>query len=59
MQINNIKLKAAVLALKHFCRPNSNIQVNLYLENVVVIKYLNKVGCRKVQLNSLTIDIQE
>ena len=57
--INYLELKAAFLALKHFCSSKSNEHVRLLLDNTTAIKYLNKMGGRKPLFNNLTKEIWE
>ncbi|XP_045167144.1 uncharacterized protein LOC123530436 [Mercenaria mercenaria] len=57
--INYLELKAAFLCLQFFCGGVQNEHVQLYLDNTVAIKYLSKMGGRKMQLNELTREIWE
>ena len=57
--INYLETKAAFLALQHFCDKLCDVHVRLFLDNVVAIKYLSKLGGRKVELNRLTKEIWE
>lgn len=55
--INYLELKAAFLCLKHFCKHSENEHIHLFLDNMVAIKYLNKMGGRKQLLNNLAREI--
>ncbi|VDH89896.1 Hypothetical predicted protein [Mytilus galloprovincialis] len=55
--INFLELKAAFLALKAFCCRTRNEHVQLFLDNTTAIKYLNKMGGRKEELNNLAKEI--
>ncbi|XP_071127737.1 uncharacterized protein [Mytilus edulis] len=55
--INFLELKAAFLALKAFCCRTCNEHVQLFLDNTTAIKYLNKMGGRKEELNNLAKEI--
>lgn len=55
--INFLELKAAFLALKELCEHVRNEHIQLFLDNTTAIKYLNKMGGRKVDLNNLTKEI--
>lgn len=52
--INYLELKAAFLNIKYFCESAQDEHVHLFLDNMVAIKYLNKMGGRKYILNELT-----
>ncbi|CAG2203580.1 unnamed protein product [Mytilus edulis] len=52
-----LELKAAFLALKAFCGRTRNEHVQLFLDNTTAIKYLNKMGGRKEELNNLAKEI--
>ena len=54
-----LETKAAFLAFQHFCDNIREVSVMLFLDNVVAIKYLLKLGGRKVELNRLTKEIWE
>ena len=41
---NVLEMKAAYLALQHFYSSMEGIHIKLYLDNTVVIKFLNKKG---------------
>ena len=58
-QINYLEIKAAFLALQHFCDNLCDVHVSLFLDNVFAIKYLSKLGGWKVELNRLTKEICE
>ena len=55
--INFLEMKAAFLAIQQFCSSMKHIHIKLFLDNSVAIKYLNKMGGRKLPLNVLTKDI--
>lgn len=55
--INYLELKAAFLALKGLCGDVKNEHIKLFLDNTTAIKYLSKMGGRKVLLNNLTKEI--
>lgn len=59
LHINFLEMKAAFLSLQYFCSGLSDKHVRLYLDNTVAIKYLDKMGGRKVTLNNLTKEIWE
>ena len=51
--INYLELKAAILCLKYFCDNVTNEHIHLFMDNVVLIKYISKMGGRKPLLNEL------
>jgi len=51
--INVLELKAAYLAVKHFCANSSREHVQLLLDNTTAIKYIAKMGGRIPKLNEL------
>ena len=51
--INYLELKAAILCLKYFCDNVTNEHIHLFMDNVVAIKYISKMGGRKPLLNEL------
>ncbi|KAK3100452.1 hypothetical protein FSP39_020111 [Pinctada imbricata] len=51
--INILELKAAFLALQSFCTPKNDIHVSLQMDNMVAVSYINNMGGRKCELNSL------
>ncbi|CAG2208359.1 unnamed protein product [Mytilus edulis] len=55
--INFLELKAALLALIWFCSSRNNIHVKVYLDNMVAVNYINKMGGRIVKLNNLTKEL--
>lgn len=55
--INYLELKAAFLCLKYFCQQSENEHIHLFLDNMVAIKYLTKMGGRKKILNDLAREI--
>lgn len=55
--INFLGLKAAFNALKGLCSNMTNEHIQLYLDNTTAIKYIAKMGGRKVDLNGLARDI--
>ena len=55
--IDYLETKAAFLAFQHFCDNIRDVHVMLFLDNVVAIKYLSKLGGREVELNRLTKEI--
>ena len=57
--INILELKAAYLALQSFCTVRENIHINLQMDNMVAVSYINNMGGRKVELNSLCKQIWE
>jgi hypothetical protein len=57
LHINFLELKAAFLSLKCFCSTKTNIHIRLYLDSMVTVNYIDKMGGRIESLNSLTKDI--
>ena len=55
--INYLELKAAFLCLKSFCSETRNEHIQMFLDNTVALKYLSKMGGRKLNLNELARDI--
>ena len=55
--INFLELKAAYLALIWYCSSRNNIHVKVYLDNMVAVNYINKMGGRIVKLNNLTKEL--
>ncbi|CAG2239292.1 unnamed protein product [Mytilus edulis] len=55
--INFLELKAAYLALIWFCSSRNNVHVKVYLDNMVAVNYINKMGGRIVKLNNLTKEL--
>lgn len=55
--INVLELKAAYLAIKHFCENRHHIHVQLLLDNTTAIKYISKMGGRIPKLNNLVKDL--
>lgn len=55
--INYLELKAAFLSLQAFCSDDRNQHIQLFLDNTVAIKYLSKMGGRKLHLNALAREI--
>jgi hypothetical protein len=51
--INYLKLKAAFLCAKHFCSTKSDIHVKVFMDNMVAVNYINKMGGRITILNEL------
>jgi hypothetical protein len=50
-------LKAAFLFLKCFSATKNNIHVQLMLDNMVAVNYINKMGGRTPSLNTITRDV--
>ena len=44
--INYLELKAAFLCVKHFCSTKSDIHVKVFMDNMVAVNYINKMGVR-------------
>ena len=57
LHINFMELKAVFLSLKCFCSTKTNIHIRLYLDNMVAVYYIDKMGGRIESLNNLTKDI--
>ena len=57
--INYLELKAAFLCLKFFCDNASNEHIYLFMDSTVALKYISKMGGRKLLLNSLAKQIWE
>lgn len=55
--INYLELKAAFLTLKYFCSSKSNIHVRIFMDNMVAINYIEKMGGRIENLNKLVKEI--
>ena len=52
--INFLELKAAFLCLKHFCSTKTNSHIKMFLDNMVAVNYINKMGGGIPKLNALT-----
>ncbi|CAG2216852.1 unnamed protein product [Mytilus edulis] len=57
LHINYLELKAAFLALKCFCSTKSDKHVRIYMDNMVAVTYIDKMGGRIQSLNTLTREI--
>jgi hypothetical protein len=57
LHINFLELKAAFLFLKCFSATKNNIHVQLMLDNMVAVNYINKMGGRTPSLNTITRDV--
>ncbi|VDI82133.1 Hypothetical predicted protein [Mytilus galloprovincialis] len=55
--INFLELKAVVLALKWFCSSREKNHVQVYVDNMVALNYINKMGGRILKLNTLTKEL--
>lgn len=55
--INFLELKASFLSLKSLCSHLSNVHIRIFLDNVVAVTYLEKMGGMKPSLNNLTKQI--
>lgn len=49
--------KTALLAFIWFCSSRNNIHVKVYLDNMVAVNYINKMGGRIVKLTNLTKEL--
>lgn len=52
-------LKAAFLSLKCLCSTKTNIHIRFYLDNMVAVNDIDKMGGRIQSRNSLTKDIRQ
>ncbi|CAG2213825.1 unnamed protein product [Mytilus edulis] len=55
--INFLELKAVLLALKWFCSSREKIHIQVYVDNMVALNYINKMGGRILKLNTLTKEL--
>lgn len=51
--INYLELKAAFVCVNHFCSTKSDIHVKVFMDNMVAVNYINKMGGRMQTLNEL------
>jgi hypothetical protein len=51
--INYLELKSAFLCVKHFCSTKSDIHIKVFMDNMVAVNYINKMGGRIKILNEL------
>ena len=52
--INYLELKAGLLAIKTFCEPLQKCHIRVFLDNTVSVAYINRMGGKITNLNSLT-----
>ncbi|CAC5403252.1 unnamed protein product [Mytilus coruscus] len=55
--INFLELKAVLLSLKWFCSSKEKNHAQVYVDNMVALNYINKMGGRIVKLNKLTKEL--
>ena len=56
---NYLELKAAFLTIKCFCATKTNLHVKIFLDNMVAVSYIDKMGGHIKALNTLTRELWE
>ena len=57
LQLNYLELKAVFLSLEAFCADDKNRHIHIFIDNMVALRYLLKMGGRKPDLNKLKRDL--
>ena len=57
LHINYLELKAVFLSLQAFCVDDKNRHIHIFIDNMVALRYLLKMGGRKPDLNKLAREI--
>ena len=57
LHINYLELKAVFLSLQAFCVDDKNRHIHIFIDNMVALRYLMKIGGRKPDLNKLAREI--